>query len=48
VLICGFTFTVALHQLPHMPGDWLERLVPFIVTMCIAIAGSRRIAAKHE
>ena len=48
VLICGFTFTVVLHQQPDTPGDWLERLVPFIVTMCIAIAGSRRIAAKHE
>ena len=46
VLICGFTFTVLLHQQPDTPGDWLERLVPFIVTMCIAIAGSRRIAGK--
>ena len=48
VLICGFTFTVLLHQQPDTPGDWLERLLPFIVTMSIAIAGSRRIAAKAD
>ena len=44
-LLCGFTFTVALHQLPDTPGDWLERLAPFVLTMSLAVAGSRPIAA---
>ena len=42
VLICGFGLTVLLHQFPNTPGDWLERLLPFAVTLSIAIAGSRR------
>ena len=48
VLVCGFTLTVLLHQLPDSPGDWLERLLPFAVTFSIAIAGSRRIAPQDE
>ena len=48
VLVCGFTLTVLLHQLPDMPGDWLERLLPFAVTLSLAIAGSRRMEPKNE
>ena len=48
VLVCGFTLTVLLHWQPDTPGDWAERLVPMIVTLSIAIAGSRRMTAAHE
>ena len=48
VLLCGFTLTVLLHWQPDTPGDWAERLAPMIVTLSIAIAGSRRMPAAHE
>ena len=48
VLVCGFTLTVLLHQLPDSPGDWLERLLPFVVTFSIAVAGSRKMEPQHE
>ena len=48
VLLCGFIFTVLLHWQPDTPGDWAERLLPMIVTLSIAIAGSRRISHTHE
>ena len=48
VLLCGFTFTVLLHLQPNTPGDWAERLLPMIVSLSIAIAGSRRISHTHE
>ena len=48
VLLCGFGLTVLLHQMPDTPGDWAERLLPMIVTLSIAIAGSRRMPAAHE
>lgn len=48
VLVCGFTFTVYLHQQPDTPGDWAERFLPIVVTMCIAIAGSRRMGSGRE
>ena len=48
VLLCGFTLTVLLHWQPDTPGDWAERLVPMLVTLSIAIAGSRRMPAAHE
>ena len=42
VLLIGFTFTVVLNWQENTPGDWAERLLPLIVTMAIAAAGSRR------
>ena len=42
VLLCGFVFTVLLNWQENYPGDWAERLLPLIVTMAIAVAGSRR------
>ncbi len=48
VLVLGFALTVILHWQPDTPGDWAERLVPMLVTLAIAIAGSRRMAAARE
>ena len=42
VLCCGFVFTVLLNWQENTPGDWAERLLPLILTMAIAYAGSRR------
>ncbi len=42
VLVVGFTFTVVLNWQENTPGDWAERLLPLLVTMAIAVAGSRR------
>ncbi|MCY4165362.1 MAG: sodium/proline symporter [Gammaproteobacteria bacterium] len=48
VLVLGFMLTVILHWQPDTPGDWAERLVPIMVTLAIAIAGSRRMANARE
>jgi len=48
VLVLGFALTVILHWQPDTPGDWAERLVPMLVTLAIAIAGSRRMVAARE
>ncbi len=48
VLLCGFLFTVILHQLPDTPGDWAERLLPIVVTLTIAALGSHRVAKSHD
>ena len=41
VLLCGFVFTVILNAQENTPGDWAERLLPLVLTMAIAWAGSR-------
>lgn len=41
VLLVGSLGTIGLSLLPNTPGDWLERLGPFLVALSIAIAGSR-------
>ena len=43
VLVCGFLFTVLLNWQENTPGDWAERLLPLMVTMTIAVWGSRRV-----
>ena len=48
VLLCGFVFTVLLNWQENTPGDWAERLLPMIVTMAIAVVGSRRRATAPE
>ncbi|WP_446831143.1 sodium/proline symporter [Candidatus Foliamicus sp.] len=48
VLLCGSVFTVALHLLPDTPGDWAERLLPMMVTVSIAVAGSRRLSQADD
>ncbi len=42
VLLCGFASTVFLNWQENTPGDWAERLLPLILTLCIAALGSRR------
>ncbi len=46
VLLCGFLLTALLHWQPDTPGDWAERLLPMILTLGIAIAGSRRMPSR--
>lgn len=41
-LLAGFGLTVAISWFPDMPGDFAERIVPFIAALTIAILGSRR------
>jgi sodium/proline symporter len=38
----GFAGTVALSWLPDTPGDWLERLAPFIASLGICLLAARR------
>ncbi len=39
-MLCGFGLTVFLHSRPDAPGDVLERLVPLLIALAVAIAGS--------
>jgi sodium/proline symporter len=38
----GFGGTVCFYWLPDMPGDWLERLVPFFASLAICAGTARR------
>lgn len=41
--ICvGFGLTVYIHALPNAPGDYLERLAPFVAAGMTALAGRQR------
>lgn len=40
-LLCGFGLTVFLHAQPDAPGDVMERLLPLVVALLVAAAGSR-------
>jgi uncharacterized membrane protein YgaE (UPF0421/DUF939 family) len=33
-IIMGFVLAVLFFLLPNTPGDWLERVVPFLVSLC--------------
>ena len=33
-IIVGFILAVIFFLLPNTPGDWLERVVPFLVGLC--------------
>ncbi len=41
-LVTGFGLTVVLHAQPNAPGDVTERLLPLVLGLLIAWAGSRR------
>ncbi len=41
VLLTGSLGTIGLSLLPDMPGDWLERLTPFLLALLLAWFGSR-------
>lgn len=40
----GFVLTLLLHLLPSAPGDFLERALPFVVALGIALSGGERRA----
>ncbi len=41
-MLTGFGLTVAISWLPDMPGDFAERILPFIAAISIAFIGSYR------
>jgi sodium/proline symporter len=45
-IAAGFGLTVVFYLLPDGPGDWIERLVPFVVAGAIAALGRGREAAE--
>jgi len=45
-IISGFGLTVLFSLLPALPGDVLERVVPFVIAMTIAWFGSYKLANK--
>ncbi len=38
----GFTLSVLFHLLPDSPGDFLERVLPFVAALGIALSGGER------
>jgi len=38
----GFTLTLLFHLLPDAPGDFLERVLPFVASLGIALTGGER------
>jgi sodium/proline symporter len=40
-MLSGFGLTVLISWLPNMPGDFAERIVPFVIALSIAAGGSR-------
>lgn len=40
-MLSGFGLTVAISWLPDLPGDFAERIVPFVTALLIAYFGSR-------
>lgn len=38
----GFVLTVMFHALPDSPGDFLERVLPFVAALGIALSGGER------
>lgn len=38
----GFVLTVLFHALPDAPGDFLERVLPFVAALGIALTGGER------
>jgi sodium/proline symporter len=41
----GFLGTVWFYWLPNMPGDWLERLVPFFASLSVCLWTARKTPA---
>ena len=46
-MITGFALAVTFYLLPSTPGDFLERVVPFVVALMIALHGSTRTTASQ-
>ena len=45
-IAAGFGLTIVAHLMPDGPGDWIERLVPFGVSLLICLAFKTREAAS--
>ncbi len=45
-MLTGFILTVIFYLQPNTPGDWLERVLPFVIALCIALLLPRR-ATDH-
>jgi sodium/proline symporter len=41
-MLTGFSLTVVISWFPDMPGDFAERILPFVAAITIAALGSRR------
>ena len=41
-MLTGFSLTVVISWFPDMPGDFAERILPFVAAITIAFLGSRR------
>ena len=41
-MLSGFGLTVVISLFPDMPGDFAERILPFVAAGSIAYLGSRR------
>lgn len=41
-MLAGFTLALTFYLLPNTPGDFMERVVPFVVALVIAFAGSKK------
>ncbi len=47
-MLAGFGLTVLLSLFPNTPGDVAERVLPFVIAMLIAAAGSRRMESTDQ
>lgn len=47
-MLAGFGLTVLLSLLPNTPGDVAERVLPFVIALLIAAAGSRQQSGRHS
>ena len=47
-MLAGFGLTVLLSLLPNTPGDVAERVLPFVIALLIAAAGSRQQSGGHS
>ena len=41
-MLAGFGLTVLISWFPAMPGDFAERIVPFVIALAIAASGSKK------
>lgn len=48
VLLVGSLGTIGLSLLPDMPGDWLERLAPFLLALALAWIGSQALPPRVD
>jgi sodium/proline symporter len=47
-IFIGFTSTAIFHWLPALPGDVLERIVPFIIAFLMCLIFSKKVDFKQE